>query len=290
MGLQKCGLNLDHTNKELLPHGTLEFPCAGYSALYTDAAADIIPWHWHAEMEIIYSASGVMKLQIPGKVIYLNEGEAFFINSNILHSAEAKPRCRLHSLVFHPLLLTGSGDSAFANKYITPLMNCTFLDGCLLHGAGDFIAAFEAFSMEMTGYEFVTRERLSAICLGLYRSHEEDIRAGSGELGADGLRIQKMLAYIHDHFSESLELSQIAKAADIGERECLRCFQRVIQVSPMQYLLKYRVMQGASMLLRNLNSSISDISGHCGFESPSNFSQMFKRFFNCTPREYRKKS
>ena len=289
MGLQKCGLNLDHTNKELQPHGTLEFPCAGYSSLYTGSAADIIPWHWHTEMEIIYSASGVMKLQIPGKVIYLNEREAFFINSNILHSAEAEPFCKLHSLVFHPLLLTGTGDSAFANKYITPLTNCTSLDGCLLREADDFITAFEAFSAETAGYEFVTREKLSSICLALYQNYEKDIRTCSGESGTDGIRIQKMLAYIHDHFSENLELSQIAKAADIGERECLRCFQRVIQVSPMQYLLKYRVMQGSSMLLRNLNSSISDISGHCGFDSPSNFSQMFKRFFNCTPREYRKR-
>lgn len=42
------------------------------------------------------------------------------------------------------------------------------------------------------------------------------------------------------------------------------------------------------MLLRSPHSSISSIAGMCGFNSPSNFSQMFARYFKCTPREYRK--
>ncbi|MFR6111958.1 MAG: helix-turn-helix domain-containing protein [Dialister invisus] len=52
-----------------------------------------------------------------------------------------------------------------------------------------------------------------------------------------------------------------------------------MQTSPLQYLLKYRVTQGASMLLRSPHSSISSIAGMCGFNRPSNFSQMFVRFF-----------
>lgn len=46
---------------------------------------------------------------------------------------------------------------------------------------------------------------------------------------------------------------------------------------------------GAEMLLHNPENSISEIATACGFESPSNFSKIFKRFYKCTPREYRKK-
>ena len=35
MALQECRLNLNQKLKELRPHGTLEFPCAGYSSYYT---------------------------------------------------------------------------------------------------------------------------------------------------------------------------------------------------------------------------------------------------------------
>lgn len=290
MGLQSCGLNLDQSYKELQPHGTLEFPCAGYSSDYTDNADDVIPWHWHEEMEIIHLKEGRMKLQIQGKTVYLNRGEGYVINSNMLHFAAAEPFCTLHSLVFHPLLITGNSDSVFATKYMTPLLRCSSFDGCALEEVSGFVTAFEALSGDQPGFEFVVRENLSAIVRALCRAYAQEIKAGGAELGQDSIRMRKMLDYVHRHYTENLELWQIAREADIGERECLRCFQRMIQVSPMQYLLKYRVMRGASFLLRNPAGTIAEIASRCGFDSPSNFSHMFKRYFRCTPKEYRKKN
>jgi len=46
-------------------------------------------------------------------------------------------------------------------------------------------------------------------------------------------------------------------------------------------------MRGAELLLKNPADSISEIAASCGFDSSSNFSKVFKRFYNCTPREYR---
>ena len=103
----------------------------------------------------------------------------------------------------------------------------------------------------------------------------------------DQIRIRNMLEYIHSHFPEPVTLPDIARAADIGEREALRCFKRNIQLSPMQYLLKYRVMQGADLLLKERGTSISQIALLCGFDSPSHFSKMFRRFYDCSPKEYR---
>ena len=96
-----------------------------------------------------------------------------------------------------------------------------------------------------------------------------------------------MLEYIHQNYARELTLPDIARAADIGERECLRCFQKTIQCSPIQYLLKYRVTQGAELLLRHPERSVSELSLACGFGSPSNFAKQFRRFYRCTPREYR---
>ena len=67
MALQDCALNLNRTGRELQPHGTPDFPCAGYSSVYTDSAGDVVPWHWHEDLEIIYVESGHLRLQVPGK-------------------------------------------------------------------------------------------------------------------------------------------------------------------------------------------------------------------------------
>ncbi|NLL77853.1 MAG: helix-turn-helix transcriptional regulator [Clostridiales bacterium] len=296
MALQECSLNLDRTGRELSPHGTIDFPCAGYSSKFTSCAWEEIPWHYHEEMEIIYIAEGNMCVQIPGRLFRLRKGEAVFINSKILHRAVANPSCEYHSMVFLDLLITGSKNSVFSQKYIEPIVHYSALDGCCLSPDIDwqcglienFTEAFAIMTEETFGYEFLVREHLSTFCMLLYRQYKAEIDETKPEANQDEIRIRKMLDFIHENYVENLQLLQIAQAADIGERECLRCFQRVIQVSPIQYLLKYRVTQGASMLLNSPQMCIGEISILCGFDSPSNFSKVFRRFFSCTPKEYRK--
>ncbi len=293
MALQKCGLNLNKISKELQPHGTLEFPCAGYSSCYTDKPEDIISWHWHEEIEIVYIESGQMRLKMPSVSFLLEKGDCMVINSNILHYAAAVTEYKLRSLVFSPTLITGNEDSIFAQKYMQPLLTCNSFSHYLIKAGSNknvtvwFNCAFEALAQDCYGYEFTVRENLSRICLFLYGEFHPQADTQNIPLTKDNLRIRKMLAYIHKNFADDISLSEISNAANISERESLRCFRKTIQLSPIQYLLKYRVMQGAEILLKNPTDSISEIAALCGFDSSSNFAKTFKRFYNCTPREYR---
>lgn len=294
MALQKCMLNLNQRLKELNPHGSLAFPCAGYSSYYTDKEESAIPWHWHEELEIIYIVEGRMELKIPSRSIYIEAGDALAINSNILHYGIGADHCKLHSLVFHPTLISGNDNLVFAQKYIKPLLfGDSFSAFSILSVENPepiqwFCHAFDAMTDEPPGFEFNVRENLSRICFFLTQEFANTQNIPKTAETQNTLRIRKMLDYIHQNYADDISLSEIADAADIGERECLRCFQKTIQLSPIQYLLKYRVMRGAEMLIGNPENSISDIAVSCGFDSPSNFSQTFKRFYNRTPREYRK--
>lgn len=297
MALQECGLNLNRGLKELQPHGTLDFPCAGYSSHYSDKQEDIIPWHWHEEIEIIYIEDGQLNLKIPSKSFYLKQGDCIAINSNILHYASAIDDCQLHSLVFSSKLITGNEasneTSVFAKKYIQPLICCNSFSGYFIKSNDNeqvthwFNCAFNALAQDVFGFEFIIREKLSYICLFLYKQFEKEIDTKDFTLNQNNLRIKKMLEYIHKNFSNNISLMEIAKTVNISERECLRCFNKTIQLSPIQYLLKYRVMQGAEMLLKKPTSTISEVAIFCGFNSPSNFTKIFKRFYKCTPRKYR---
>lgn len=295
MALQKCMLNLNQKLKELNPHGTLEFPCAGYSSFYTDKEENAIPWHWHEEFEIIHIVEGCLKLKMPSQSVFIEKGTAFALNSNVLHYGIGADRCQLHSLVFSPGLIFGDKDSVFSRKYIRPLLSCDSFGGFSILPSEDremmdcFCHAFEAMQQEPPGFEFIVRENLSRICFDLTGKFEDKLNVPHTAQNQDNLRIRKMLTYIHENYSKDISLAEIARAADIGERECLRCFQKTIQLSPIQYLLKYRIMQSAEMLLYDPQRSISEIALSCGFDSPSNFAQTFRRFYNCTPREYRKK-
>lgn len=293
MALQECGLNLNSASKELQPHGSLEFPCAGYASCHKERQEDIIPWHWHEEMEIVYMVSGQMEIKIPSQSFLVQKGDCVAINSNVLHYGAAIVECELRSLVFGPTLIAGSGELVFARKYMEPLLACNNFCGYFIKAGSNekvvrwFNRAFEALAEDCYGYEFIVREELSRICLFLYGEFEPQADMQDIPLNQDNLRIRKMLAFIHENFADGISVSEIAGIVGISERECLRCFQKTIQLSPIQYLLKYRVMQGAEMLLGNPADSISEVAVSCGFDSPSNFSKTFKRFYKCTPREYR---
>lgn len=60
-----------------------------------------------------------------------------------------------------------------------------------------------------------------------------------------------------------------------------------IRITPIQYLLKYRISV-AARLLENTDISITEICNRVGFDNPSYFSKIFKRFMRFTPSDYRK--
>ena len=290
MGLQTCGLNRSHTQKELQPHGTIEFPCAAYASRHTDAPGDTIPWHWHEELEVIFVDAGTLKLQIPGGEYLLQEGSLVVLNSNVLHSLSGHPAGALRSMVFSPFLITGGADTVFYKNYVRALLACPDFSVWQAEPGPDvkrFSAAFSAMETDAFAYEFTVRENLSQLLLHCYAQLLPRLSAQKPAKSADTVRIEQMLQYMQASYAEPITLADIAQAARLSERECLRCFHRTIGDSPVQYLLKYRLMQGAALLRASPAASIAEVSAACGFDSPSYFSKQFRRFYQRPPREYR---
>ena len=290
MGLQTCGLNRSHTQKELQPHGTIEFPCAAYASRHTDAPGDTIPWHLHEELEVIFVAAGTLKLQIPGGEYLLQEGSLVVLNSNVLHSLSGHPAGALRSMVFSPFLITGGTDTVFYKNYVRALLACPDFSVWQAEPGTDvkrFSAAFSAMETDAFAYEFTVRENLSQLLLHCYAQLLPRLSAQKPAKSADTVRIEQMLQYMQASYAEPITLADIAQAAGLSERECLRCFHRTIGDSPVQYLLKYRLMQGAVLLRASPAASIAEVSAACGFDSPSYFSKQFRRFYQRPPREYR---
>ena len=292
MALQNCGLNLNREKKELQPHGIAAFPCAGYESEHGDQLQDLIPWHWHEEIEVVYIVKGLMDLQIPAKHIALQEGEVAVINGNILHAAIGNPYCHLQSLVFSPLLICGTRESVFYTKYIQPLISCNHFD-CVIFQKEDktvidhFIAAFQAMKNDPFAYEFTVRGHMSSVLLEAYQREEAYLQRPKAAQNTDGDRITRMICFVQEHYTQQLTLDAIADAASISEREAQRCFKKTIGESPIQYLLKYRLIQSADLLLRFPMRNISEIAEACGFESPAYYAKKFKELYLRTPKEYR---
>jgi len=282
---------------ELTKHGTPLFPCAGYDEDPGKYITGNIPWHWHEEMEIILAVEGDT-IVLCGETEYpLHAGEAVFVNCNVLHKLKRARKgvpCRINSLLFTPELVSGFPQSIVQQRYITPLARCSTLSEVLLRedvpwqkeAIRRFQEAFSAFTSDRYGYEIVVQVELMRFLLVLMENLQERVCESDLMQNKDAVRIKQMLGFIHEHYAESLTVAQIAGVSAISESECYRCFRKVLDTSPIDYLLQYRI-RAAAGLLSVTDMSISDICFATGFNSPSYFAKVFRQELLVSPRAYR---
>lgn len=297
MGIQICKLNLDENRHETELRGTPMFPCAVYTTDLSKNVTGGVPWHWHEEIEINVIRKGAARMRLDGMDVTLKAHEGIFINSNVLHSAAiASPEgCIMDAFVFFPTLLSGPPESVFEQKYIRPLLACSSLPGVPFftdtdwqrQAAGLVEEAYVLFESGAFGFELLVREKLSHLWYTILSHVQPSLEAGSDAESQDSIRIKDMMNYMQLHYSNALTLLDIASSAHISERECLRCFKKSLGTPPIQYLMKYRVSVAADRL-SSTNAPITDIAVSCGFDSPSYFTQIFKRMIGQTPTEYRR--
>ena len=112
----------------------------------------------------------------------------------------------------------------------------------------------------------------------------EDIYSNSFQ--RDELRIKKSLLFIERNFSGNITLKHIAKSANISESTCLRLYKTVLGVTPIKYLMTFRIKKAAEELIQGNGRSISEIAYSCGFSDASYFNRCFRNEYGSTPSEY----
>ena len=100
------------------------------------------------------------------------------------------------------------------------------------------------------------------------------------------LRMQKILRFIEEHFSEDITLSDLSASANISKSECSRCFKISMDTTPYKYLTEYRLSK-AAQLLGKTNEPVGNIAAAVGFHQMSHFGKCFKEKTGYSPKEYR---
>ncbi|WP_343550749.1 AraC family transcriptional regulator [Pantoea sp.] len=97
-------------------------------------------------------------------------------------------------------------------------------------------------------------------------------------------QIARALRRIENHFAESLSVDMLAAEVNMSVSAFHHNFKAVTQTSPLQYLKRYRLHQARLMMLQD-GMKASAAAVRVGYESPSQFSREFKRYFGVTPGE-----
>ncbi|MDX5433055.1 MAG: AraC family transcriptional regulator [Halomonas sp.] len=109
------------------------------------------------------------------------------------------------------------------------------------------------------------------------------VRAALAQQGQFG-RIAKALHRIHAEFAEPLEVGRLAGEVGMSTAAFHVHFKAVTQTSPLQYIKSTRLHQARLLMIRD-GLPAAAAAARVGYESPSQFSREFKRFFGRPPGE-----
>lgn len=290
----RCPLVLGEDDHEDVKAVSPDFPAEGYDESLGQAHGSDVPWHWHEELEAIVVSEGTMRLLAPGRSLVLGAGSGAFVNCNVLHACKGEPTCRIRSVTFGAELVGGGQSLAITRKYLAPLVGNDAFPIVVLpaekpagqHGCERIEEAVRAFESGGRGFEIDVRSALSHLVLDVLELTGGDI--GARKPRAAAIRVGEMCRYVEEHLGEDIGVSNIARAASIGEREALRCFRDELGETPSAYLAKQRLEHAARILSESPEEPIAQVAHRVGMRSASNFSLRFRDYFGCTPREWRR--
>jgi len=124
-------------------------------------------------------------------------------------------------------------------------------------------------------------------------SDEETITALNRAIfGADSVPVQtsalvkQAIAYLHQNYTRPISRWEIAEAIGMSEDYLSRVFNRELNISPWDYLNRYRIFQSKQLLI-NTTEAIGSIARQVGFKDQAYFSRVFHKVTGMSPQGFR---
>lgn len=94
--------------------------------------------------------------------------------------------------------------------------------------------------------------------------------------------------FVVKYYKEPIGLTDAARAAGVNSAYLSYLFQKEMKVGFSSFLLNRR-MECAQEMLKKTNLKVREIAEQSGFQDYHYFSKAFKKMYNVSPAEYRKR-
>jgi AraC family carnitine catabolism transcriptional activator len=101
--------------------------------------------------------------------------------------------------------------------------------------------------------------------------------------------LERALAIMEKTIEEPLPCSTIAQRIGVTSRQLQRLFARSLETTPVRHYQSLRLSR-AHALLQQTDLSVTEIAVSAGFNSLEHFCRLYRRQFNCRPRDDRRQS
>ena len=106
-----------------------------------------------------------------------------------------------------------------------------------------------------------------------------DRRLGEFEL------LMPAIDHIHDHITETIEVSDLADLCNMSEVTFRREFRKLFRMTPLKFIIRLRLHHACSRLSESMDT-VGNVAYECGFDDQNYFARQFKKVMGLTPTEF----
>ncbi|CAG36596.1 AraC family transcriptional regulator [Desulfotalea psychrophila] len=100
-------------------------------------------------------------------------------------------------------------------------------------------------------------------------------------------QIDRALKFIDTHYQQGIAVEQLSQLVNMSPSVFHRVFKEITASTPIQYIKKIRLSRAHSLLIGQ-RMRVSEAAAEVGYESSTQFSREFKRYFGNSPSDYSK--
>lgn len=251
---------------------------------------------------LYYIESGKGRVYIGTTAYDLTPGTLFLIPKFALHSYECEKSMNHYYICFFDDLPDGRGvphpsalqvktaaqetDAALIRRYLelNPMKQLAVSDpqhydnNRTLYPTHDDTPVLSRFSQQMES---------EGILLQLFSRFITD-ESIKGDKSARGLPLDTVIRYINQHLDQHISVQELADLAYWSPDHFTKVFKKVMGLPPCSYIQLKRIERAQSLLLTS-DLSIMQIAEKVGIYSPAQFTRLFTKIAQCSPKEYRNK-
>lgn len=241
--------------------------------------------HWHPQLEIVYVLNGEDEIIVNDQRYILKEDQLLVINPYTIHSV-INDNCSMGVFLIN---LTMFDQTLVRESVQIDCNSITIANEDELFPIKHLLAQIikSNISAENNKHnELLNKSLAYALIYELITKYavneDEDYKKRRSQMN----RMEDIVKYIHQHFTESLTLKQISEHFFLTIPYLSRIFKKYINMNFTEYLYTIRLTHAINYL-SNPSITIDEIAEICGFPNTRSFVTTFKRQYNMNPSAYR---
>lgn len=117
----------------------------------------------------------------------------------------------------------------------------------------------------------------------ILKSHQGPLLYQIASTGSHSHQISRAISWLYDNYSEPLSISKLAQYSGMSKSAFHSHFRSITSMTPLQFQKKLRLNEARRLMLTE-HLDASETTYKVGYESPSQFSREYARFFGLPPK------